>query len=197
MERTGAPLPTAGSGVPGVTYKFDKPNDVFGMSSQRWRLAQQQQPITEHVYYTAWPVTPNLCNWPITDGLSSQVWKWLPCPCGTDCLKVPSGALGSAAWAARRSHGWNSLWTGVYDVQKVWTIANILWPGIKFMNFSRILSKLIKFLDFTRAREARFCISSPFPKIPDRWEPCLYNNLLQGTMYHYHPTKFQGDSWNS
>ena len=137
-------------------------------------LAQQQQPITERVYYTAWPVTPNLCNWPITDGLSSKVWKC--CVREGDCFKVPSGTLGSAAWAARHgppgARGWYSLWTGVYDVWKVWTLTKMPWPGIKFTDFSRVLGKLVKFLDFSRAGKHFFCICPPFPEFPDRWEPC-------------------------
>ena len=148
-----------------IPYGIDKPSNFFGLSSPCWRLAQQQQPITERVYYTAWPVTPNLRNWPITDGLSSQVWKCCVregdrlFQCLFPCVGLSD--MGRQAWPGARV--WNSLWIAVYDLWKVWTLAKMPWPGIKFTDFSRVLGKLIKFLDFSRAGKHFFVFPGLFP----------------------------------
>ena len=55
-------------------------------------------------------------------------------------------------------------------VRKVWTLAKMPWPGIKFMDFSQVLGKSIEFLDFSRAGKHFFCISRTFPEFLDRWE---------------------------
>ena len=103
--------------------------------------------------------------------ISSLEMNWI------DCFKVPSGALGSAAWAAR-------VWAAsscqvhvvetVYELEftelryiilhaKVWTLAKMPWPGIKFNDFSQVFGKSIKFLDFSRAGKHFFVFPGLFP----------------------------------
>ena len=92
---------------------------------------------------------------------------------GNDCCVREGGRLfQSPSWhfglsgMGRGSPGarvWNSLWwTGVYGVRKVWLV-KMPWPGIKFTDFSRVLGKLIKFLDFSRAGKHFFVFPGLFP----------------------------------
>ena len=85
---------------------------------------------------------------------------------GIDCFKVPSGALGSAAWAARRSQA--HVVETVYELEftmceRYEHSQKMPWPGIKFTDFSRVLGKLIKFLDFSRAGKHFFVFPALSP----------------------------------
>ena len=79
-----------------------------------------------------------------------------------NCFKVPNSGtgtiLGSVTWATRRtwlkqSMKW-SLWCAEGMQHKM------LWRGIKLTDFSRVLGKLIKFLDFSRAEKHFFVFPS-------------------------------------
>ena len=129
-----------------IPYKFDKPNDLSGLSSQpcTTRTAKSQNMfITLHDLWSPIYAT-------------DQLQMGFHLKFGNDCCVHERDRLFqspfSAHWAQRHgmrgAHGWNSLSTGVYGVRMVWTLAKMSWPGIKFTNFSWVLGKFIKFLEF-------------------------------------------------
>ena len=137
----------------------------------------KQQPITEQFYFAAWPMTPYQHNWPITDGFTSPLW---PSVSWIDYFKVPtSGTLGQAAGATgvghalKQSMSWSSR-----CAKKMQHSQKMSWPGIKFTDFSRVLDKLIKFLDLSRAGKHFFWFPGLFPNSRTAGNPAYKTVLM-------------------